>query len=78
MILFYNKYFIYYKINLLYSLQRVSSHRLNLVKSISTLPWNVGLAICVSQPENDMKYTFVFYVPHITIRLITTLESSSL
>lgn len=55
-------------------LQKVSRHRLSLVKSIATLPWNVGLAICVSQPERDMKYTFVLYVPHITIRLIAFLE----
>jgi hypothetical protein len=59
----------------LYSLQKVSSHRLSLVKSIATLPWNVGLAICVTQPENDMKYTFVLFVPHITTRLIAFLES---
>lgn len=68
--LFINNYLI-----LLYSLQKVSSHRLSLVKSIATLPWNVGLAICVTQPENDMKYTFVLFVPHITTRLITFLES---
>ncbi|XP_025410388.1 serine/threonine-protein kinase 11-interacting protein isoform X2 [Sipha flava] len=55
-------------------LQKVSSHRLSLVKSIATLPWNVGLAICVTQPENDMKYTFVLFVPHITTRLIAFLE----
>ncbi|KAL5240878.1 hypothetical protein ACI65C_008288 [Semiaphis heraclei] len=55
-------------------LQKVSRHRLSLVKSIATLPWNVGLAICVSQPERDIKYTFVLYVPHITIRLIAFLE----
>ncbi|XP_060865982.1 uncharacterized protein LOC132941813 isoform X4 [Metopolophium dirhodum] len=55
-------------------LQKVSRHRLSLVKSIATLPWNVGLAICVSQPEQDIKYTFVLYVPHITIRLIAFLE----
>ncbi|XP_060854807.1 uncharacterized protein LOC132932444 isoform X2 [Rhopalosiphum padi] len=55
-------------------LQKVSRHRLSLVKSIAALPWNVGLSICVTQPERDMKYAFVFYVPHITIRLIAFLE----
>ncbi|VVC40112.1 Hypothetical protein CINCED_3A010414 [Cinara cedri] len=56
-------------------LQKVSSHRLSLVKSIATLPWNIGLSICVSQPDKDMKYTFVLFVPHITTRLIAILES---
>ncbi|XP_050443704.1 uncharacterized protein LOC126847486 isoform X2 [Adelges cooleyi] len=55
-------------------LQKISSHRLSLVKTIATLPWNVGLIICVGQPDADIKYTFVLYVPHITIRLIAFLE----
>lgn len=58
-----------------YRLQKVSSHRLSLVKSIASLPWNVGLAICVSQPDIDIVYTFVLFVPQITVRLIAYLES---
>lgn len=42
------------------------------------MPWNVGLAICVSQPDHDIKYTFIIFVPHITIRLIAFIESMCL
>ncbi|XP_050520499.1 serine/threonine-protein kinase 11-interacting protein isoform X2 [Daktulosphaira vitifoliae] len=55
-------------------LQKISSHRLSLVKSIATLPWNMGLVICVEQPDIDIKYTFVLYIPHITTRLVAFLE----
>ncbi|CAI6367244.1 unnamed protein product [Macrosiphum euphorbiae] len=56
------------------SYKKCLDNRLSLVKSIATLPWNVGLAICVSQPERDIKYSLFSMWPHITIRLIAFLE----